>query len=52
MTINEKYIYTVYVGGSEVNDYYLTKLEAENLAQDYLDDDYPIEDVIIVECIE
>lgn len=33
-------VYTVYVGGLEVNDFYLTKVEAEHLAQSYLDDDY------------
>lgn len=37
--------YTVWVGGVEVNDYYLTKEEAENLAFEYEDDGY--DDVII-----
>ena len=37
--------YTVWVGGTEVNDYYLTKEEAENLAFEYKDDGY--DDVII-----
>ena len=37
--------YTVWVGGGEVNDYLLTKEEAEELAQEYIDDDY--DDVII-----
>jgi hypothetical protein len=33
--------YTVWVGGVEVNDYYLeTKEEAENLAEVWLDKDY------------
>jgi len=27
--------YTVWAGGTEVNDYYLTKEEAENLAEEY-----------------
>ena len=27
--------YTVWVGGTEVNDYYLTKQQAENLAFEY-----------------
>ena len=37
--------YTVWVGGTEVNDEYLTKEEAENLAFEYKDVGY--EDVII-----
>jgi hypothetical protein len=37
--------YTVWVGGVEVNDYYLTKEEAENLAFEYEDDGY--DDVIV-----
>jgi hypothetical protein len=37
--------YTVWVGGSEVNDSYLTKEEAENLALEYKADGY--DDVII-----
>jgi len=41
--------YTVWVGGSEVNDTYLTKDEADDLAQEYLDDDY--DDVIIEEIV-
>ena len=39
MSINEK-SYSVWVGGSEVNDYYLTKDEATTLAQKYIDQDY------------
>lgn len=37
--------WTVWVGGGEVNDFYLTKQEAENLAQIYKDDGY--DDVVI-----
>lgn len=37
--------YTVWVGGIEVNDHYLTKKEAENLAFKYKDAGY--DDVII-----
>lgn len=37
--------YTVWVGGTEVNNYYLTKKEAENLAFEYEDDGY--DDIII-----
>jgi len=38
-------MYTVWVGGVEVNDYYLEKDEAERLAQIYRDDGY--DDVVI-----
>ena len=37
--------YTVWVGGVEVNDHYLTKEEANNLAFEYKDDGH--DDVII-----
>ena len=37
--------YTVWVGGTEVNDYLLTKEEAEELAQKYIDRGY--NDVVI-----
>jgi hypothetical protein len=37
--------YTVWVGGVEVNDYYLTKEEANNLALEYKNNGY--DDVII-----
>jgi hypothetical protein len=37
--------WTVWVGGTEVNDYYLTKEKAERLAQLYRDDDY--DDVVV-----
>jgi hypothetical protein len=37
--------FTVWVGGVEVNDNLLSKIDAENLAQEYIDDDY--DDVII-----
>ena len=42
-----KKLYTVWVGGTEVNDYYLTKEQAENLAFDYEIDGY--NDVIVEE---
>ena len=32
--------YTVWVGASEVNDFYLTKQEAIDLADEYKDDGY------------
>lgn len=39
--------WSVWVGGIEVNDYYLTKDEAENLAEEYRQDGY--DDVVIEE---
>ena len=39
--------FTVWVGGVEVNDYYLTEEEAENLAEEYRNDGY--DDVVIEE---
>jgi hypothetical protein len=39
--------FTVWVGGVEVNDYYLTKKEAEWLAEEYREDGY--DDVVIEE---
>lgn len=32
--------YSVWVGGCEVNDYYLTKEQAEDLAEEYKADGY------------
>lgn len=40
-------IYTVFVGGTEVTAFYLSKEQAEQLAQDYIDEGY--DDVAIVE---
>ena len=37
--------HTVWVGGVEVNDYYLSKEKAENLAEEYREDGYT--DVVI-----
>ena len=37
--------FTVWVGGTEVNDYYLTKVDALALSDDYLNDGY--DDVIV-----
>ena len=34
------YEYTVWVGGVEVNDYYLTKSEAQEVAQKYINEGY------------
>lgn len=41
--------YTVWVGGTEVNDYYLTKEQAEKLADEYINDGY---DDVKIEKIE
>jgi hypothetical protein len=41
--------FTVWVGGVEVNDYYLTKKEAEKLAEEYRHDGY---DDVVVEGLE
>ena len=32
--------YTLWVGGSEVNNYYLTLIEAEELADEYIEGGY------------
>jgi hypothetical protein len=37
--------YTVFVGGGEVNDYLLTKEDADQLAQQYIDNGYT--DVVV-----
>ena len=44
-------LYTVYVGGLEVNDYYMTKSEAENLASQY-DVDYDDVAIIQIDMVE
>jgi len=41
--------YVVWCGGVEVNDYYLTKQDAEKLAQTYIDDGY---DDVVVELVQ
>ena len=43
-------LFTVWVGGLEVNDFYITKAEAERLAEVYIDDGY--DDVVIEEMEE
>ena len=35
-----KKVYSVWVGGGEVNDYYLTKKEAKRIAEAYKEDGY------------
>ena len=44
---NEK-IYTVFVGGTEVNDYYLSQEEANRLAEEYREDGYTDVEIIKV----
>jgi hypothetical protein len=38
--IDTEYFYSVWVGGVEVNNYLLTKEQAEKLAQEWIDDGY------------
>jgi len=45
----EEEYFTVWVGGFEVNNYYLTKSDAEDLAFSYKDDDY---DDVVIEKVE
>jgi len=35
-----KKIYSVWVGGTEINDYYIPKQQAEDLANQYIQDGY------------
>ena len=44
---SSKPVYTVWVGGTEVNDYYMTKEYAESTAETFIADGYT--DVIIEE---
>ena len=41
--------YTVWVGGGEVNDYYLTLDEAQTIARQYLNNGY---DDVIIELVQ
>lgn len=45
-----KAVYSVFIGGTEVNDYFLTYREAMNLAFDYYDDDWSKEDIEVFDC--
>lgn len=38
--------YSVFVDGNEVNNYYLTRKQAENLRDDYLEDDYDCVEIV------
>lgn len=42
-----KILHSVFVGGSEVNDYLLTLDQADELALEYLEDGYDAEDIFI-----
>jgi hypothetical protein len=44
-----KNTYTVWVGGGEVNDFYLTKEQAESIAQGWIDQGY---DDVYIENVE
>jgi hypothetical protein len=41
--------WTVWVGGSEVNDYYLSQKQAQNMAQAWIDEGY---DEVVIEEIK
>jgi hypothetical protein len=41
-------VYSVFVGGTEVNDFYLTHEQAEDLADDFYDDGYDDVEIIKV----
>ena len=45
-----KGVYSVFIGGVEVNDYFLTYREAMNLAFDYYDDNWSKEDIEVFDC--
>ena len=47
MTKRKSKLFTVWVGGVEINDYYLSKDNAYKLAQKYIDNGY--DDVIVEE---
>lgn len=43
-------VYSVFIGGTEVNDYLLTYNEAMNLAFDYFNDEWSKEDIEVFDC--
>lgn len=45
-------LYTVWVGGTEVNDYYLTKEEATELATKFIKDGYDDVEIELVNMSE
>ena len=47
-TIDNEKIYTVFVGGTEVNDYYLSQEEANQLAEEYREDGYTDVEIVKV----
>ncbi len=48
--MNNKKVYSVFIGGEEVNDYFLTYEEAMNLAFDYFNNDWSKEDIEVFDC--
>jgi hypothetical protein len=45
-----KGVYSVFIGGVEVNDYFLTYREAMNLAFDYYDDNWAKAAIEVFDC--
>jgi len=45
-------LYIVYVGGLEVNDYYLSKEKAIELSDEYLDDGYDDVEIVNIDDID
>lgn len=43
-------VYSVFIGGTEVNDYFLTYNGAMNLAFDYFNDEWSKEDIEVFDC--
>lgn len=48
--MNNEKVYSVFVGGEEVNDYFLTYEEAMNLAFDYFNNGYSKKDIEVFDC--
>lgn len=48
--MNVEKVYSVFVGGEEVNDYFLTYEEAMNLAFDYFNNDWSKKDIEVFDC--
>ncbi len=48
--MNNEKVYSVFIGGTEVNDYFLTYNEAMDLAFDYFNDDWSKEDIEVFDC--
>jgi len=48
--MNNDNVYSVFVGGEEVNDDFLTYNEAMDLAFDYFNNGYPKRDIEVFDC--